>query len=310
VLGGCDQLNGDRIGQIFHDEVLFADSLQPYDGDPLEVGDWARMVGDHFCGRPRNTASAISGTLHALGESLRLSPGPYNRRIGGQRLARGVIHSGVMQWVEQDGEEYQIQLRRTFELGPDHAIWLWYENQIEPEVVASSGWIQKDDTWLTSVPAGARPIAFAISFQSAWLGGPNHPVGMEGVGKRDQLFTGLADNSTMAKMVASSVASREPDSRCPRASCGVPNRNTVLVASAEDLQGDARYSEEHEDAWRSVTRSFLWDWKPDASESALILKRLGLFTGDPDRDSRQAWDGCEELLTIHPLLLALAARRG
>ena len=81
-------------------------------------------------------------------------------------------------------------------------------------------------------------------------------------------------------------------------------------ASTEDLQGVARYSEEHEDAWRSVTRSFLWDWKPDATESAAILKRLGLLTGDPNRDSGQAWDGCEELLAIHPLLLALAARRG
>ena len=80
--------------------------------------------------------------------------------------------------------------------------------------------------------------------------------------------------------------------------------------STENVQGNATYSEEHEDAWRSVTRRFLWDWKPDATESASILKRLGLLTGDPDQDSGQAWDGCEELLTIHPLLLAMAARRG
>jgi hypothetical protein len=81
-------------------------------------------------------------------------------------------------------------------------------------------------------------------------------------------------------------------------------------ASTEDLQGDARYSEEHEDAWRSVTRSFLWDWRPDARESAAILKGLGLLSGDPDQDIGQAWDGYEELLAIHPLLLAQAARRG
>ena len=70
-----------------------------YDGDRLEVGDWAWMEGDHFCGRPRNTASTIGGALHALGESLRLAAGPYNRPFGGHRLARGVIHSGVLQSV-------------------------------------------------------------------------------------------------------------------------------------------------------------------------------------------------------------------
>lgn len=281
-----------------------------YDGDPLEMGDWAWMEGDHFCGRPRNTASAIGGALHALGEPLRLSAGPYNRSFGGQRLARGVIHSGVMQWVEQDGEEYQIQLRRAFELGPDHAIWVWYENQLEPEVVAGSDWIQEDDTCLTSVHSGARPVAFAISFQGAWLGARTSQMGWKG-------FAGMINSSPDWRTTARwlrwwRVPLLHENLKGAARARIVESRIETLCswASTEDLQGVARYSEEHEDAWRSVTRSFLWDWKPDATESAAILKRLGLLTGDPNRDSGQAWDGCEELLAIHPLLLALAARRG
>jgi hypothetical protein len=279
-----------------------------YDGDPLEVGDWAWMEGDHFCGRPRNTASMIGGALHALGESLRLAAGPYNRPFGGHRLARGVIHSGVMEWVEQDGEVYQIQLRRALELGPDHAIWAWYEYQPKPEIVAASDWIQEGDTCL--VHSGGRPIALAISFQGAWLGARTSQMGWKGFA---DVISSSPDWRTTAQWLRwwrvpllhenlkAAVRARIVESRI---------ETLWSWASTEDFQVDAMYSEEHEDAWRSVTRSFLWDWKPNATESAAILKRLGLLTGDPDQDNGHAWDGCGELLTIHPLLLALAARRG
>ena len=151
-----------------------------FNGDQLGIEDWAWMEGDHFCGRPRNTASTIGGTLFALGESLRLSAGPYNRPSGGQRLARSVIHSGVVQWIEQDDDEYQIQLRSTFELGPQHAIWVWHEGRSEPEIVAGKDWIHVDDSCLVSLHPGAKPIAFAISFRGAWLGARTCRMGWNG----------------------------------------------------------------------------------------------------------------------------------
>jgi len=80
--------------------------------------------------------------------------------------------------------------------------------------------------------------------------------------------------------------------------------------STEELQCGARYSEEHEEAWQSVTRGFLWDWIPDGKESTAILTGLGLLTGTPALDGDRAWNGYEELLAIQPLLLAQAARRG
>ncbi|MGI8989063.1 MAG: DNA-directed RNA polymerase subunit alpha C-terminal domain-containing protein [Bryobacteraceae bacterium] len=280
-----------------------------FDGDVCEIGDWAWMEGDHFCGRRQSAACAIGRDLHALGESLRLSVGPYNRPFGGQRLARGVIHSGVMHWIERDGDEYQIQLRRTFQFGPDHAIWVWHENQSEPEVVVGSDWIQEDDSCLIALHPGARPVAFAISFQGAWLGARTCQKGWAG-------FADLISSSTDWRATARwlrwwRIPLLHENLKTAAHTRIVESRLATMGswASNEDLQGGAKYSEEHEDAWRSVTRSLLWDWKPDAKESAAILKGLGLLTGNPELDSEQAWEGYEDLLAIHPLLLAQAALR-
>jgi hypothetical protein len=268
------------------------------------------MEGDHFCGRPRNTAGLVGSGLHALGESLCLAAGPYNRPFGGQRLVRSVIQSGVMNWVEQDGDEYQIQLRRAFELCSDYAMWVWIENQARPEVVAIADWIQEEDTCLVAIDPGIKPVAFAISFRGAWLGARTCQMGWEGFA---DLIRSSPDWQTTARWLRWwRVPLLHESLRAPARTRIVESRVTTMWAwaSTEDLQGGAEYSEEHEDAWGSITRNFLWDWKPDAKESAAILKGLGLLSGDPHQDIGRAWDGYEQLLAIHPLLLAQAARRG
>jgi hypothetical protein len=281
-----------------------------FNGDLLGTEDWAWMEGDHFCGRPQKTAATIGGTLHALGESLRLSAGPYNRPSGGQCLARSVIHSGVVQWIEQDGDAYQIQLRSTFELDLQHAIWVWLEGRFEPEVVVETDWIQIDDSCLVSLPPGANPVAFAISFRGAWLGARTCRMGWNGFANVIRATQDWEQTARwlrwwrvplLHEKIKTVVRGRVFDSQL-----------TTLRSwtSTEDLHGDARYSEEHGEAWRSVTRSFLWDWKPDGKESATILSSLGLLTGNPGLDGDRAWNGYEELLATQPLLLAQAAGRG
>ena len=70
------------------------------------------------------------------------------------------------------------------------------------------------------------------------------------------------------------------------------------------------HCEEFDDAWLSLIRAFLWDWQPDWRQSGAILTELNLLTGDIERDVEHAWDGCEDVLSIHPLLLVQAAARG
>ena len=150
-----------------------------YDGDPCDSEEWAWMEGDHFCGRPGKTPRAIGHDIHALGDSLRLSVGPYNRSFGGQILARSVIHSGLIEWAERSGDYYQLQFRHSIELGPEHALWVWREGNPAPELVPSSAWIQEEESCFISL-TGLNPIAFAISFQGAWLGSRTCTKGWHG----------------------------------------------------------------------------------------------------------------------------------
>jgi hypothetical protein len=281
-----------------------------YGGEAVASEDWVWMEGDHFCERPRNTASTIGRSLHAIGESLNLSIGPYNRPFGGQKLARSVVHSGVVQRVERNGDVFQIQLRRAFERSPDHAIWVWHEDQIMPEKLSGTDWIQEDDVCRVGLHPGAQPVAFALSFQGAWLGARTCEPGWQGLAN---LVVSSTDWKTSASWLRWwRVPLCHEGLKWAAQTRVVEARIATLLAwtSGEDLCGEARFSMEHEDAWRSMTRNFLWDWRPSADESAAILKGLGLLSGDPDADVENAWDGCETFLAIHPLLLAQAAYRG
>jgi hypothetical protein len=303
---------GDVDAEFLRSHKVLTRLPSHYDGDPVATEGWAWMEGDHFCGRPRNAGAgtAIGSSLHGIGQSLRLSAGPYNRPIGGQELARSVIHSGVMRRVEQDGDAYQIQLRSAFELGSDHAIWVWHEGHNEPQKVPAGDWAQEDDVCLLELGARARPVALAVSFQGAWLGARTCQLGWQG-------FAGLISSSSDWKRTAGWLRWwRVPllhGSLKAVAGARVLEARIATISTwtaREDLPGGARFSEEHEDAWRSVIRNFIWDWRPDADESADILKGFGLLTGDAESDIERAWDTYDVLLAIHPLLLAQAAKRG
>ena len=104
-----------------------------FDGDDVSIDDWAWMEGSHFCGRPRASPSVLGEAVHAVGDPLRLSAGPYNRPAGGDTVARSVIHSGIVRWIEETSTDWQLQFRRRFELGNDHELWVWPSNSETPQ---------------------------------------------------------------------------------------------------------------------------------------------------------------------------------
>jgi hypothetical protein len=89
-----------------------------------------------------------------------------------------------------------------------------------------------------------------------------------------------------------------------------PAATLIGWMSAEPLEYGADLLEMDEEAWGAIIRTFLWDWRPDAAESAVVLADLGLLSGDFDLDESQSWEQYEPLLATHPLLLAQLAGRG
>src|SRR6185312_8042527 len=281
-----------------------------FNGDQIASDDWAWMEGDHFCGRPRDRASVIGESLYALGDSLTLCPGPYNRPMAGQCLVRNVVRSGLIHWIEQSGSEYQLQLRNSVEFDADYELWMWNSGSCLPEKVRTSDWIQHEDVCLIAPPSGAAPLALAISFRGVWLGGRPCRSGWEDYAA---LISGTSDWQTTARWLKwwrvplLHETLREPVLKMVK---HAPAATLIAWMSAEPLEHGAELLETDEETWGAIIRTFLWEWRPDAAQSAVILVDLGLLSGDFDLDESQSWEQYEPFLAAHPLLLAQLVGRG
>lgn len=281
-----------------------------FNGDQIASDDWAWMEGDHFCGRPRDRASVIGESLYALGDSLTLSPGPYNRPMSGQSLVRNVVRSGLIHWIEQSGSEYQLQLRNSVEFDSDYELWLWNSGSSLPEKVRASDWIQHEDACLIAPPSGTAPMALAISFRGVWLGARPCRSGWDDYAA---LISSTSDWQTTARWLKwwrvplLHEALRKIVFRMVN---HAPAATLIAWMSAEPFEHGADLLETDEAAWGAIIRTFLWEWRPDAANSAVVLTDLGLLSGDFDLDESQPWEQYEPLLATHPLLLAQLAGRG
>ena len=281
-----------------------------FQGDAVSSGEWAFMEGSHFCGRPELSARTIGGDLHAVGAPLRISPRPYNQLGEGYDIARSVIHSGVVNWIDTTDGFWRIQLRRTFELGQDHELWVWPARAEMPIVLERSAWWQEETICYALVDSAIAPIAFAISYEGVWLGARTGERGWAAFGE----LLSCCENWEVAASWLKwwRVPLLHPDIKLPASVLAKTKPIETIRAWSfrYELSESACFSEDYEDSWRTVTRSFLWKWIPSQSESIEILQTLGLLSGDFLLDLDQAWEGYEDLLATHPLLLAQLAARG
>jgi hypothetical protein len=302
--------NKDMDSEYLHTRRIWARLPLRYEGDDVLAADWAWMEGAHFCGRPRTAATAIGSTVYAIGEPLRLSLGPYNRSPRGLTTARSVIQSGVIARSEKAEGEWRLQLRRTFELGPDHTIWIWKSGDTRPERLDSTQWRQEENVCNIHTGPEIEPVALAIAFQGVWLGARTCEMGWMGFAEvirasRDWLTT--ASWLRWWRVPLLHEALRSAAEAAVRAD---PIRTIRAWVSPAGPSAEVEHADEFDDAWLSLIRAFLWDWQPNRSESGALLTELNLLTGDIERDLEHAWDGCEDILSIHPLLLVQAAARG
>ncbi|MGO9275080.1 MAG: hypothetical protein ACLQOO_33410 [Terriglobia bacterium] len=289
---------------------IFARLPAQFGGDRVSTADWAWMEGSHFCGRPRTSPMVLGAAVHAVGEPLRLAVGPYNQAREGRTIARSVIHSGVIGWIEQKGDDWHIQFRRSFELGSEHDIWIWPAQAGAPHLLNRAAWWQEGEACLARVDAGSTPVAFAVSFQGSWLGARTCGQGWAGlidVLRRCQDWQTSAPWLKWWRVPLLHPALKAIASELVRSQ---PIVSIEAWVFGDGLLTMARSTEDHEDAWRALTRTLLWDWLPTPAEAATVLRNCGLLTGVFEDDFRRAWEGYEELLAVHPVLLAQVAARG
>jgi hypothetical protein len=281
-----------------------------FEGDDVSISDWTWMEGSHFCGRPRTSASVVGEAVHAVGDPLRLSVGPYNRPVGGETVARSVIHSGVVRWIEETDSDWQLQFRRSFELGQDHELWVWPSQSEIPRVLDRSAWWQEDDVCHIRPESGVRVVALAVSFKGSWLGARTSAQGWDGFCNLLRYCTNWQIMAPWLKWWRVPLLHPALKQVASALATAAPSETLQAWTFRDELSSSARFSEDYEEAWRSITRAFLWEWLPTKRESAEVVSRLGLLTGNFADDFNRSWEGYEALLGTHPLLFVQLAARG
>jgi hypothetical protein len=285
-----------------------------FDGDRVEPAEWVWLEGAHFCGRPRNTPSLFGETAYAVGESLWLSVGPYNRPRLGEKLASSIINSGVVKTVEFRAGMWELQFRQSIELDLDYQLWIWENDVPQPRPLSKSEWLYDDGLCVIESQGESTrestPLSFAVSYQGHWLGAKSTCPGWKGY---EELITESVDWPSTARWLKWwRVPVLHEDLKAPisRAVTKAPLQSLQSWLLRGQLTEIARFSEEFEDAWLSVCRQVLWDWRPCPNEAAQLLRGLGADGGAADVQWDGIWDDLGQLLNINPLLFVRLCSEG
>lgn len=300
----------DMDAEYLRKRRILANLPSRYDGEDVSIEDWVWMEGDHICGRPRKSAALLGNAVYALGGSLCLSIGPYNRHENGYRVARSLIRSGIIEWIERTERNWRIHLRHSVEFGADHAIWVWLADETEPRIVERNDCWMEDDVCHVRLNAESPPLGFAISFQGTWLGARTGEIGWAGFARLIQSCSDWPQTARWIKWWRVPLLHELLKTSATTAAQAAPIQTIQAWTSECNPSTHACFAEEYEEAWRSVTRQLFWEWRPSASESAIALKDLSLLTGNPERDVAESWNAYEQLLLTHPLLLVQLAAQG
>ncbi len=143
--------------------------------------DWVFLEGDHFCQRHHGSVSSFRDSLYGVGEPLVLSIGPYNYFSPGRKLTRGLLNSGVIRWVSRVDEHWELQLRRSLDLGEGYSIWAWLVGEDIPRQLNRDQWSQRENVCEVRPAPDQSPEGFAISYHGAWLGARTASSGLTGI---------------------------------------------------------------------------------------------------------------------------------
>ncbi len=279
-------------------------------GEEVAIEDWAWLEGEHLCGRPRNEAMKLGLYAYGIGEPLDLCVGPYNRRYNWAQVARALVQSGVLACATRDGDSCTLTLRSDLELGPDHELWVWRYDARCPESISREHWSQSEDQCEVKLADDASPLAFAVSYEGAWLGAWTLS---DEWARLLRNRTGKPDWSSTANWLKWwRVPLVHPDLiEQARAAVQRDRLGTFLAwVSTEPPCSSTCTEEDFEAAWRYVVRKLFWRWYPNPDQSKIILRELSLLSGEGALDIGNGWAGFDRLMLISPVLAVRIAVQG
>ena len=296
--------------EYFQSRLILARLPASWMGEERKPEDWVFLEGDHFCQRNHRSVSSFRDSLYGVGEPLVLSIGPYNYSSPGRKLTRGLLNSGVIQWVSREHEHWELQLRGSLDLGEGYEIWAWLAGKDSPSQLNRDQWSQRENVCEVRPALDQSPEGFAISYHGAWLGARTASSGLIGL---QQIIEHTPSWPVSARWLRwwRAPLLHESLKIALKTAVEADPVNTLAAWLTTDAPGrGAEYSDRYEDAWLSVVRGALWSWHPTPEQSRQAILRLGIMTGNPEIDLEKCWSGFEPLLAANPMLLAQLSASG
>jgi hypothetical protein len=279
-------------------------------GEEVALEDWAWLEGEHLCVRPRNEAMKVGPYVYGVGEPLELCVGPYNRRYNWAPVTRAVVQSGVLACATCLGDFCRLTLRSDLELGSDHDLWMWRHDAVAPERIPHEHWSQSEDQCEVKVAHDASPLAFAVSYEGAWIGA--WTLSQEWARLlRNRM--GRQDWSLTAKWLKWwRVPLLHPDLIDHTKAAVHRDRLRTFLAwvSTEPPCPFTSSEEDFDAAWRYIARKLFWRWHVNPEQAKTILQELALLSGEGAMDMEKGWSGFDRLMLISPLLAVRIAVQG
>jgi hypothetical protein len=289
---------------------LFVRPPEFFDSQRTVREDWALLEGTNFCGRPRLNREFHS-FVYGFGQSLEIGLGPYNR-VGDRRItiSQAITDFGGIKSVSRSGERWQIAFR----------------HRVEPETIRVVAWtasgilnvphtaIEWDDA-VCSVACPffeTAPVVFGACYDGVCVG--TGIVEDPPYSQLCSLIEGSEDWEMTARFlrwfhlpvmeshVRNSIASRIAGNEC--------RTLRVWTESGCPPAPGLRQEDANRDRWHYVLRRFFERWRPRLADAGDLIQHFGLLCGDPARDLDTCWERHDELLSIHPVLLAAVADLG
>jgi len=290
---------------------LFVKPPDSFNGRTVSLEDWALLEGVNFCGRPRGVGRDFHALLHGFGQSLELGLGPYNQAADGRITVAGAITNfGAIKSATCRGDTWVIEFRHRIEPGAS-VVWVWTESGVIGLSSSAVEWCG-DSCRVACTVFTTAPAVFGIAFDGICVGTaiteapPYAHLCSQIESSRDWENTAAWLRwfrlPLLYKTIRRSVANRIEGNEC-RTLC---IWTTSTISTAPDL----RQEDASTDQWQYLLRHFFERWRLCPSDAVSLMKQFELLTGDPQVDLERCWERHDELLNIHPALLARAANLG
>jgi hypothetical protein len=309
--GRWSPLNGNQIldrADLPNCRLLIRPPLRLH-GENVATEDWALLEGPSFCARLRRSSIAnVDSVTAGVGQPLTLNKGPYNNDLPSIPIARAVIDSGIIRTVDASDNQHSLQLRYMIQFASDHKVLVWQRSYQVPTTAAPCSWSQKGKS-IVLFDAPNDTIAYAVAFRDTWLGSVS-------VSSEHSDFVELINTTKDWPSLARWLQWwRLPFLYDPlrKAVSRRIQEEPVMTFSAwfvEDrtfANPPMRLSHPN---WQIMMRDLFWDWSPNPTQSAEMLCRTGLLSGDPVKDILQGWTCLGELVAMNPVLSAAIVVRG